>query len=150
MDALERFHSKRVESENGCKLWIGTRHADGYGRFKTRDGVAHRAHRWIFGQLNGYLPDEVMHRCDTPLCVNWERCLLPGNNALNIADKVSKRRHVFGERMNTAKLTEADVREIRRLYSAGGASLRGLGRAYGVTHRNIRLIVIRETWQQVS
>jgi len=32
----------------------------------------------------------------------------------------------------------------------GGESYRALGRAFGVTHRAIRLIVRRETWTHIS
>jgi hypothetical protein len=37
----------------------------------------------------------------------------------NSNDAVSKRRHAFGERTSSAKITEGDVLEIRRRYDAG-------------------------------
>jgi hypothetical protein len=40
------------------------------------------------------------------------------------------------------------VREIRRL-RAEGATLRGLGRLFGVTHRAIQFIVRRLHWRHV-
>ena len=54
-----------------------------------------------------------------------------------------------GVRKGTAKLDDAKVVMIRQQY-ASGASLRGLGRAYGVTHSTILQIVQRKRWSHVS
>jgi hypothetical protein len=53
-----------------------------------------------------------------------------------------------GERMGTAKLTEAAVREIRER-QAQGESKRGLARDYGVTEKLVRLICSREAWKHI-
>ena len=47
------------------------------------------------------------------------------------------------------KLSEADVRAIRRAYSHG-ATQRQLATRYGVVHSNIRWIVTRRSWQHVA
>lgn len=49
-----------------------------------------------------------------------------------------------------SKLTEDQVREIRRLYATGTTTYRKLGSIFGVTHRMIRLIVTGEKWQHVQ
>jgi hypothetical protein len=53
-----------------------------------------------------------------------------------------------GEEQPSARLTEADVREIRDLY-AQGVGPTALGKTYGVTKENIRAIVKRRTWKHL-
>jgi DNA invertase Pin-like site-specific DNA recombinase len=75
----------------------------------------------------------VLHRCDNPPCCNPTHLFLGTNND-NIADRVKKNRSAKGafhwtayrqdriargERKGNAKLTEADVVEIRRLRAMG-------------------------------
>lgn len=54
-----------------------------------------------------------------------------------------------GERVNTAKLTADQVREIRHKYAAGGGSQKELGRHYGVSQAEVGYIVLRQTWAHV-
>ena len=48
-----------------------------------------------------------------------------------------------------SKLSEHEVRQIRRDYEAG-STITGLAERFGVTYQTIRLIVRRETWKQVA
>lgn len=57
-------------------------------------------------------------------------------------------RHAQGVKINTAKLNENDVLEIRRLASTVRQS--ELARRYGVTQVNISAIVRGETWKHVK
>ncbi len=54
----------------------------------------------------------------------------------------------FGERNGAAKLTESDVRTIRRRHAAR-ESIASLARAYGVSSRTIRDIVRYVTWRHM-
>jgi hypothetical protein len=54
-----------------------------------------------------------------------------------------------GEKHGAAKLTEAIVREIRRLYAAG-VTQRELAERHGVDRSCISLIVRRETWKHIA
>lgn len=67
-------------------------------------------------------------------------------------EKMSRSRQgmYVGERNTKAKLTENDVREIRRLYSNGGITLQGLGDAYGVSKSCIMYITTRRSWKHVK
>lgn len=49
----------------------------------------------------------------------------------------------------TAKLTPAQVREIRALHASGGFSLAALGDQFGVVKSTIHFIVHRQTWKTV-
>ena len=51
-----------------------------------------------------------------------------------------------GERVSTAKLTAAQVTEIRTRYAAGGVSQKQLAVDYGVNKVTIGKIVRREAW----
>ena len=54
-----------------------------------------------------------------------------------------------GEQINTAKLTEQGVREIRARYVVG-ATTHELGRRYGVTATMISYIVKHRNWKHVA
>ena len=54
-----------------------------------------------------------------------------------------------GEKNGRAKLTEDDVREIRRLHAEGGSSQRFLAAKFGVSQPAIRKILKGETWKDV-
>jgi DNA invertase Pin-like site-specific DNA recombinase len=54
-----------------------------------------------------------------------------------------------GIRTPRARLTEDEVREIRRSYANGGVSMRELGEEYGVTRTNIWRIVRRVSWRHL-
>ena len=58
-------------------------------------------------------------------------------------------RHAHGERCARAKLTEDEVRAIRRRYAAGGISQTALGNEYGLHNATINAIVNRATWKHV-
>jgi hypothetical protein len=55
-----------------------------------------------------------------------------------------------GERVWTAKLTEADVREIRRLYVPRKYGGPRLAREFGVDHTTIYRILAGETWKEIA
>lgn len=88
---MERFWSK-VDRSGDCWVWESKNiWSGGYGRIQFR-GVSWRAHRWIFLQENGYLPQVVMHICDNPSCVRPEH-LKGGTIAENNKDRDNKGRH---------------------------------------------------------
>ena len=57
---------------------------------------------------------------------------------------------VRGEQHGSAKVTEAQVREIRRRYAQGGISYRRLGAEYGVNDATTYRIVTRKLWRHVE
>ena len=48
------------------------------------------------------------------------------------------------------KLTESDVREIRRICAAGGVSTSQIGKQYGVKQNTIEQIISRKRWAHVE
>jgi hypothetical protein len=134
---------------SGCWLWGGAVAKGGYGMFVVR-GVAVSSHRqaWMF--KHGEIPAGAMvcHACDNPYCVNPDHLFI-GDAQSNSDDKVAKNRHLFGERYPKAKLTAADVVDIRRLASIGADSVAAIGRRYGIGPSQTKRIVKGEKWRHV-
>ena len=105
MTIVERFWSY-VRKSNGCWLWFGWSRK-GYGQFRYGKS-AQKAHRIAWELTYGPIPFglQVLHKCDTPLCVNPGHLFL-GTQAENIIDAVNKGRLNLSEcgkkRSNTAK-----------------------------------------------
>ena len=61
------------------------------------------------------------------------------------------RRHgtLRGEKHANSKVTESDVREIRRLY-AGGASRKELAERFGIAESTVKHIAARRAWRHVA
>lgn len=70
--------------------------------------------------------------------------------AANEADKEIHGTITRGEQHGAAKLTEADVREIRRLYSPRVCSFKKLGRMFGVDFSTVYAIVKRKSWRHID
>lgn len=107
-----------------------------------------RAHRFVYEATVGPIPPGrlLMHSCDNPPCVNPNH-LSPGTDAENSADCVSKQRHVFGERMWSAKLTEEQVVEARTKYATGRHTQLDLAREYGLSDGPMWELLHGITWK---
>jgi hypothetical protein len=89
----------------------------------------------------------VLHRCDTRLCGNPAH-LFTGTSLDNWLDSIAKGRQpvvIPGEANGSAKLTDNDVRAIRRF--KGPAAV--LAKKYGVNFCTILRVIRRETWRHV-
>jgi len=152
LTTADRFWSK-VEKTEGFWFWRAALDQHGYGRFtrSTRDVV--KAHRFSYESAIGPIPDGkiVCHKCDRPACVR------PGHRFIgtmkdNTRDMMTKGRHRYethpGETNNTAKLTEADVLEIRRL--AEHTQLKALASQFGVTVHAIKDVVYGKSWKHLT
>ena len=130
--------------ENGCMLWQARVAPNGYGTFWYL-GRRVFAHRYSAGMLD--LPPEIVtrHTCHTPACVNPEHISF-GSQADNMRDMVEADRQAKGVDHGRAKLTEEQVIEIRRRYTAGGVTYRALGDEFGVAQHTISDIVRRKIW----
>lgn len=152
-----------VSKTEACWLWMGGLRK-GYARFWV-DGKSVVASRFIYESLHGTLPPEIQvcHSCDNPRCVRPKH-LFAGTQSDNIQDSVAKGRflvgqrsrskstYTHGERCGGAKLTEAQVREIKLLYDGNARrrdnllSLRSLAKRYNVSKFAIQAIVRGQTW----
>ena len=76
--------------------------------------------------------------------------LIWGTHEENCQDNRDLGAYHKGERHHRAKLTEADVRDIRRRYAAGGVTLDELAAEFGVGMANIYMITSRRSWKHVD
>ena len=156
----ERLWSK-VDKTGECWLWTGGANNKGYGVISKGGHVSRKmlTHRLSYELAYGPIPAgmAVCHRCDTPLCLRPAHLFL-ASQAENIADMWQKGRQAGqftaddarGERNRTARLTTAQVVEIRRRHAQGGITLVALAAEYGVTPNNVGSIVARNTWKHVE
>lgn len=138
---IARFNQKWRVDADGCHIWAVGKDLDGYGQFSFR-GRNWKAHRWIFYCVHGWLPPVVMHRCDKPACVNVN-CLTPGTVAANDADRDRKGRAADrrGALCPTAKLSVAQVQDIRDAYRVGRCMQKDLAKLYGVSQSTISEVI---------
>lgn len=147
---IERFwdYVVRGDSPDDCWGWSGSVEKDGYALLSVR-GLGNRAYRMSFILHYGPIPKGmcVCHHCDNPACTN-PRHLFLGTTQDNTADMVAKRRHLFGELHNKAKLADADIPRIREL-RASGLTQQAISDQYGVSQSAISSILLGKTWAHV-
>lgn len=148
--ASEAFWSRVSIRQAGCWEWQGPLRTDGYGRCGNT-----AAHRVAYEIAHGPVPDGlyVCHQCDNPLCCNPDHLWVgtPADNYWDMRNKGRLRAQTpCGEHSPHARLTEADVREIRALYATGDHSQAGLARRYGVRPATISKIVTRRKWKHIA
>lgn len=153
-DVKEKLLTKIKKLENGCWLFTGGKQSQGYGAIW--DGEKQRRAHIVSYEIHvetipkGLL---VLHSCDNPWCVNPEHLFL-GTHQDNVDDMRAKGRDSFGENKGTnngqAKLTEADVWDIRRLLSTGQYTQDQIGDMFGVTRGAIKGIKLGYTWSYLK
>jgi hypothetical protein len=149
-ERVTTFLETAVDKTGNCWLWRGRRSGNGYGQI----GIArksHLAHRFMWQLLKGPIPPglHVLHKCDTPACVNPDHLFL-GTAKDNSDDKWAKGRDgtVRGELAGMSKLTDNLVRWIHYLRSLGATQLR-IGEIVGCSTRNVGSVLAGITWRHV-
>lgn len=145
-DLWRKLEARAIpEPNSGCLLWLGGVNKDGYGQFAIRRRQ-HGAHTVALMATKGPIPKGmfVCHRCDVRSCINPEHLFL-GTHADNMADRDAKGRAARGERNAGAKISAADVLEIRRSPESNqAAAIR-----YGIAESTVSFIRTRRTWRHL-
>jgi hypothetical protein len=143
----ERFLSK-VNKTKTCWNWTAVLNKTGYGQFRMGKKMeqAHRASYKLFVGEIGTLC--VCHNCDNRKCVNPKHLFL-GTHLENMRDCKNKMRNLYGEKHLCAKLTEEDVRNIRKQHTLG-IFQKELSKLYGVHKSTINGIISRRKWKHVK
>lgn len=154
------------QGPNGdCWEWTRKRSTrGGYGHYAV--GTRHyRATRLAFFLTYGYWPNpNACHHCDNPPCCRPDH-LFEGDTKKNMEDAVKKGRLQKGETHHTkrhpeqiprgtkrywsSKLTEEQVKEIRKLHKEDGVLQKHLAVRYAVCKQTINLVVNNKIWTHV-
>ena len=168
--AVERFWEKvdKGPHESGCWLWKVCCFRHGYGQFDPGNGRSKYAHRFSYEIHFGPVPLGlyVLHKthCPNRHCVNPDH-LYAGTAKQNTADmyvtgsisrminpllnwKKDNPAAFIGEKHPMAKLNEKMVREILAL--RGHITWPEISDQYGITIRNVALIMARKSWTHLS
>jgi hypothetical protein len=162
--AVARFWSKvDVKSQlTVCWLWRGAQDPNGYGRYRNPDtGHTELSHRVSYDLVKGNVPlppINLRHTCDNPPCCNPYHCI-PGTQADNMRDASERGRLVGvhpdhrdkcarGSDAYHAKLTEAQILEIRARFAAGERP-GNLALEFGISPSNMTHITRRKTWTHI-
>ena len=149
------FWEELEKKESGCWEWRKTRIpvrgnvTNNYGMVTVPGGKKVLAHRVAWKLAYGEIPEgkQVCHGCDNPPCCNPDHLYL-ATQSENIRDSSRK-----GRLHKTAKLTEEQVREIRRRlresWNKYGLKAQ-LAREYGITKDHMSAIVSRKSWPGVE
>lgn len=143
-----------INHDTGCIEWTGYCVPSGHGQAKLtiREGEGNaRIHRYVYEFYHGVIGTDklvVRHKCDNPACCNIDHLEI-GTRADNVADAVERERHPRGSTNGQSKVTEDDVRDIRRS-RARGATYAALQLRYGLTFPALSAIIKRRTWRHVK
>ena len=141
------------EASVGCRIWPFGINVEGYGQVRI-PGRSHLVHRLACEEHYGPPPLPGMHAAHRPVvchnssCWAWEhvRWATP---AENVADKLLDGTIRRGEERTDAKLTNAQVLEIRTKVT-NGVSYTALMAQYGISRPSISEIVTRKRWKHLS
>lgn len=135
---------------SGCWIWLGARKrvkaaTQAYGNV-WMDGRYEVAHRAFYLLLVGPIPEGAVlrHSCDVGLCVNPAH-LIAGTSRENTADMVARGRSARGARNGGARLTDHDVRAIRRGLTAGKTQ-QAVAQEFAVSRSTVGAIATRRRW----
>lgn len=150
-----RFWRKvRQAPGNACWLWTGALDHRGYGDYRKHT-PERKAHRLAWHVVNGPIPAGlfVLHTCDNPPCVRPDHLFL-GTHVDNMRDSAAKGRNASqrypglraGARAGNAKLTQANVQEIR----SSTSSHTDLAHQFGICAEHVRRIRRGQRWRAES
>lgn len=148
----ERFWLKVDRSNpDGCWLWIAAVDGKGYGLLAEKTPGSkrvrvHKAHRYSWELVHGPIFGGlfVLHRCDTPECVNPDHLFL-GTHADNMRDMVAKGRWKGGRKRGpnyrprrryprtNAQPTPELLQELARLFRVERVGFFEIGKRLGIS-----------------
>jgi len=151
----KKFLEQIVINSQGCWIWNGSKAKDGYGIFYSKEYL--RAHRASYLLFVAQIPKGlwVLHKCDVPLCVNPKHLYL-GDCKQNVKDAIERgrfpkgpnlKKSLKGEKNPKSKLTEENVKEIKKLSHSFTKSQ--LAEKYGVLKGTIIHITKGRTWKHI-
>ncbi len=149
----DRFWIKvNKRGAKGCWIWTAAKNNKGYGMIQgetVREFItAHRA-SWVLH--SGKIPKGacVLHKCDTPACVN-PRHLFLGSQKENVHDMIAKGRgggqFKAGSQHQLSKVDKKTAAKICSEYASVRISQENLGAKYGLERHTVGLIIRGQHW----
>lgn len=112
----------------------------------NRKGERFLLHRRVCERRYGPIGDlDATHSCDNRLCINPDH-LRPGTRKQNLDEMKERGRALLGIKNPKVKLTEKQVREIRK---AAGSQLQ-IGLRFGICQNRVSQIKRRIAWAHLS
>jgi hypothetical protein len=145
----ERLAEKYHVAPNGCWLWnTGKDEGFNYPKFWIGSGYVKASHL-MWERANGRKLESgelVLHRCDTPRCVNPDH-LFVGGYIDNMQDRRKKGRgnHPRGERNGRARITRAGAEKIRKLRTEG-ISQQAIADRLGISQATVSRVLRGVAW----
>jgi hypothetical protein len=135
--------------EAGCWVWMGSTQVRGYGEIISNNRK-HLAHRASYEAFVGKIPKGmyVCHACDNVACVNPNHLFL-GTQKQNLQDMANKGRSTRGVKNPMAKLTEEQVKEIKRGFAVGKTDVE-LSVQFNISRSTIYGIRNRRLWSYIN
>ena len=142
---------RRISTRRILKQLLDTHGCPIVGLYLHGKRTLHRVAHLV---ANAFLPpksstDQVLRHLNDNPADNRIENLTWGTYKDNAKDSIRNDTFVRGITHGMAKLTEDDVREIRRLYATGKFLLRDLALQFGVSNATICLIVRRKSWKHI-
>jgi predicted XRE-type DNA-binding protein len=131
-----------IAETDDCVLWPYAK-AGNYGRVGKED-----AHRAACRIAHGPPPSpdhEAAHSCGITLCINGNH-LRWALHVDNEADKLLHGTRPRGEAHGAAKITEAIVRDIRKLLADGAMSQADIAKLFDVSAMTVSSIKLKKIW----
>lgn len=137
-----RFELK-VKAGGKCPLeWAGCVTNGGYGQISVAAGKSRGAHVVAWFLCYGYWPEAILHSCDNRRCVTIEH-LSEGSKGDNNRDTAAKRRFHYAENHHNGKLTDTQVREIRKRRRQGERGV-DIAHEFGVSQSLVSQIYLNK------
>lgn len=142
------LESRTKKNEQGCWIWQGSKHRQGYGHlvFNRKVELTHRV-SWVL--YYGEIPKgiKVCHKCDVPSCCNPEHLFLGTQNE-NVQDMMNKGRKITNvPATRRIKLTWNQVQDIKKIH-AEGMTRKELQEKYSVSACCIFKILNGISWKK--
>ncbi len=129
-------------TDTDCWEWLGPVTPEGYGEIGYFGKKHYRVHRAAYEVWVGPIPDgkQINHHCDNPPCINPEH-LYAGTHEENMRDVDERKRRRYNETHTNTKLSQEDIREIKKIYSEGLLTQYMLAELYGSSQSHISSII---------